>query len=58
MLLSGAGLASALGDVLGIMPLVDSVAALYVGAGVVVLVMLRRRQGASQPVEGGHQVAD
>ncbi len=58
MLLSGAGLASALGDVLGIVPLFDSVAALYVGAGVVVLVMLRRRQGASQPVEGGNQVAD
>lgn len=41
MLILGAGLAGILGDVLGVVPMLDIVAALYLGAAVIAMLMLR-----------------
>jgi predicted MFS family arabinose efflux permease len=49
--LLGVGLASALGDRLGVVPLLDLVGGLYLLAGFVVLVMVGRRALAAESVE-------
>jgi MFS family permease len=58
LLLGGAGLASVLGEVLGIVLMLNVFGALYLVAGVVALVTLQRGFGAGVPVPAGEQGID